>query len=91
MKYTTPLACLAAVVAVLGTSNAFADDPHLRTLIANQRAQMEREKETTVAIYARERGVGRYERVKTVRYRGSEERPLVLHRGRGETQVIERR
>jgi hypothetical protein len=91
MKHTT-FTFLAVAAAVAGTTSALADDPHLRIQLATQRAQMEREQGTvtTVAIYARDRGAGRYERVTTTR-RGTEERPLMIHKGRGETQVIERK
>jgi hypothetical protein len=88
MKTLTNLFVFAATAGLLGT-NALADDPALRSQIAIQRAQMEREQRAvTVALYARERGVS--ERVTTERYRGLEERPVMIPKARGETQYIER-
>jgi hypothetical protein len=91
MKSLTKLTFLAATAAVLGTTSAFGDDPHLRTQLAIQRAQMEREQPTTtIALYARGRSVGARERVNTTRdfARASEDRPVVMHRGRGESVIV---
>ena len=51
MKTITKLAFLAAAVAAIGTSAAFADDQQLQNRLALQRAQAS-EKPTTIAVYA---------------------------------------
>ena len=59
MKLLTKLALIAASFAVIGTSAAFADDQQLQTRLALQRAQAARAPQTTVAVYANQRGAGR--------------------------------
>lgn len=56
MKTITKLAFLAAAVAAIGTSAAFADDQQLQNRLALQRAQAS-EKPTTIAVYAGHHGV----------------------------------
>ncbi len=58
MKSIMKRSILAASVAVIATSAAFADDPQLQNRLAAQRAEAARNT-TTVAVYANERGVGR--------------------------------
>ena len=57
MKTITKLSLIAAALAALGTSAAFADDQQLQNRIALQRMQSQRT--TTVAAYANHHGVGR--------------------------------
>ena len=61
MKLLTKLSLIAATVAALGTSAAFADDQQLQNRLALQRAQASQgsQRTTTVAVYANQRGVGR--------------------------------
>jgi uncharacterized protein (DUF2141 family) len=59
MKHSTTFALIAAAVAALGTSAAFADDQQLQNRLTLQRAQMERDQKTTsIAVYADRHGVG---------------------------------
>lgn len=58
MKTLTKLAVVAALAAMFGTTAALADDPALQNRLALQRAQMERNKQTTtIAVYG-EKGIG---------------------------------
>ncbi len=58
MKHITTFAVIAAAVAAFGTSAAFADDQQLQNQLALQRAQMERDyNTTTIAVYAGRHGV----------------------------------
>lgn len=58
MKTITKLAFLAAAVAAIGTSAAFADDQQLQNRLALQRQAAERsQKSTTIAVYAGHQGV----------------------------------
>jgi hypothetical protein len=60
MKSIMKRSILAASVAVIATSAAFADDPQLQNRLALQRAQgAQSDRMTTVAVYANDRGVGR--------------------------------
>lgn len=60
MKSITKLSFLAATVAVIATSAAFADDQQLQNQLALQRAQgAQASGTTTVAVYTNDRGVGR--------------------------------
>ena len=61
MKLLTKLSLIAATVAAIGTSAAFADDQQLQNRLALQRAQAPQgsDRTTTVAVYANQRGVGR--------------------------------
>jgi hypothetical protein len=61
----TKLSLFAAAIAAFGTSLAFADDAQLQNRLAAQRAQdaARNERETTVAVYAQARGLGRRENV----------------------------
>ena len=60
MKSITKLSFLAATVAVIATSAAFADDQQLQNQLALQRAQGAQSTRTTmIAVYANGRGVGR--------------------------------
>lgn len=60
MKSITKVSFLAATVAVIATSAAFADDQQLQNRLALQRAQgAQSDRMTTVAVYANDRGVGR--------------------------------
>ena len=60
MKLLTKLSLIAATIAALGTSAAFADDQQLQNRLAMQRAQdAKNSQRTTVAVYANQRGVGR--------------------------------
>ena len=65
MKTITKLSIIAATLAALGTSAAFADDQQLQNRIALQRMQSQRT--TTVAAYANHRGVGRSANMKEQR------------------------
>jgi len=71
MKTITTFALIAATVAAIGTSAAFADDQQLQNRLALQRAQLERnQRTTTIAVYAGRHGVGqrdtmRHERAET--------------------------
>ena len=56
MKTLTKLAFLAAAVAAIGTSAAFADDQQLQNRLALQRAQAS-QKSTTIAVYVGHHGV----------------------------------
>ena len=56
MKTNVKLAFLAAAVAAIGTSAAFADDQQLQNRLALQRAQAS-QKPTTIAVYAGRHGV----------------------------------
>lgn len=85
MKNLTKLTLLAATAAVLVTSSAFADNPQLQNSLALERAKAESTRQSpTVAVQVRGRGIG--ERVTTTRE--TEERVVVLHQGRGQTQVL---
>lgn len=58
MKHITTFALVAATVAAIGTSAAFADDQQLQNRLALQRAQMARNQQTTtIAVYAHRHGV----------------------------------
>lgn len=60
MKSITKLSFLAATVAVIAASAAFADDQQLQNRLAMHRAQAaQSDRMTTVAVYANGRGVGR--------------------------------
>ncbi|MEO8351736.1 MAG: hypothetical protein ABI680_08390 [Chthoniobacteraceae bacterium] len=59
MKTVTKLSLSAVVAAILGTSAALADDPQLQNRLALQRAQAATDHQTTIAVYAGDRGVGR--------------------------------
>jgi hypothetical protein len=58
MKHITTFALITAALAALGTTAAFADDQQLQNRLALQRAQMERNQRTTIAVYAGRHGVG---------------------------------
>lgn len=58
MKNITTFALIAATVAAIGTSAAFADDQQLQNRLALQRAQSQTsQKTTTIAVYAGRHGV----------------------------------
>jgi len=60
MKTIAKLFTLAAAMAVLATSAAFADNQQQQQLLAIQRAQAERDsQQTTIAVSASGRGLGR--------------------------------
>lgn len=59
MKTFTKFSLLAAFAALLGSGTALADDQQLQNRLALQRAQMDKNQRTTVAVYAGNRGVGR--------------------------------
>lgn len=64
MKTLFKSTLLAASVAVLGINAASADDSQLQTRLALQRQEMQRSQSTpTIAVYTRERGVGKVQRV----------------------------
>jgi hypothetical protein len=58
MKNITTFAIIAAAIAALGTGAARADDQQLQNRLALQRAQVERNQRTTIAVYAGRHGVG---------------------------------
>ena len=58
MKTITKFSIIAATLAALGTSAAFADDQQLQNRLALQRQAAERsQKSTTIAVYAGHHGV----------------------------------
>jgi len=60
MKSITKLSLVAAALAVISTTAAFADNQQMQNQLALQRAQSaEAGRTTTVAAYANDRGVGR--------------------------------
>jgi riboflavin biosynthesis pyrimidine reductase len=60
MRTLIKCSLLTASVAVIGTSSAIADDPQLQTRLALQRQEAQRSKQApAIAVYARERGVGK--------------------------------
>ena len=60
MKLLTKLSLIAATLATIGTSAAFADNQQLQNQLALDRAQnAPRIQQTTIAVYANQRGVGR--------------------------------
>ncbi len=62
MKLLTKLALIAATLATIGTTAAFADDQQLQNRLVLQRAQNSQgslRTTTTVAVYGSQRGVGR--------------------------------
>lgn len=59
MKLTMKLSTVAAAIAVISTSAAFADNQQMQNLLAIQRAQNpDAARATTVAVYTGGRGVG---------------------------------
>ena len=58
MKNITKFSLLAATFAVIGTSGAFADNQQLQNQLALERQAAERNQQTSVAVYAHQRGVG---------------------------------
>jgi hypothetical protein len=58
MKAITKRSLIPAAIAVIVTSTAFADDPQLQNRLALERARNEQASGTTVAVYAKDRGVG---------------------------------
>jgi hypothetical protein len=85
MKNLVKLTLLAATAAIFATASALADSPQLQNSLAIERAKAERTPQSsTVAVQVRGRGFG--ERVTTTRE--TEERGIVLHQGRGQTQVL---
>ena len=56
MKTIKPIVA-ATIAATLASSAAFADDQQLQTRLALQRAQMEKTRQTTIALYAG-KGIG---------------------------------
>jgi riboflavin biosynthesis pyrimidine reductase len=59
MKHITKISVAAATFAVIGTSAALADDPHLQNrLAAQQRDTQLNQRSTTIAVYANRQGVG---------------------------------
>ena len=83
MKTISTLA-LAAAVAVIGTSAAFADDQQLQNRLALQRAQNSQgsQRTTTVAVYGNHRGIGRSS---TMQERRSESRFELRSHAHGQT------
>jgi len=66
MKTLFKSTLIAASVAVLGIHAASADDSQLQTRLALQRQEMQRSQPTpTIAVYARERGVGQVQRAES--------------------------
>ena len=62
MKLLTKLSLVAAAITTIATSAAFADDQQLQNRIALERSlNAPRAQQTTVAVYANQRGVGRTE------------------------------
>ena len=60
MKLLTKLSLVAAAFTAIGTSAAFADDQQLQNKLALERAQNSpRTQQTTIAVYAHGRGIGR--------------------------------
>lgn len=58
MKTITKLSLIAATLAAIGTSAAFADDSQLQNRLVLQRQAAERDqKSTTIAVYAHRHGV----------------------------------
>ena len=57
MKIITKLAFIAAAIAAIGNSAALADNSTLRQQIDLQRQQAERNKTTTIAVYASRHGL----------------------------------
>lgn len=85
MKTLIKLSLVAAIAAFIATASALADSPQLQNSLAIERARADRTGQApTVAVQVRGRGVG--ERVTTTR--DTEERGIVLHHGRGQTQVL---
>lgn len=60
MKLITKLSLLSAALAALGASVAFADDQQLQNRLTLQQSQESQhgQRNTTVAVYANDRGVG---------------------------------
>jgi len=66
MKTLIKSTLLAAFVAALGIATASADDPQLQTRLALARQAAQQNQSTpTIAVYARERGVGRAQVTRT--------------------------
>ena len=61
MKLITKLSLISAALAALGTSAAFADDQQLQNRLVLQQSQESQhgQRNTTVGVYANDRGVGR--------------------------------
>ena len=57
MKTLTKLTVAAAMAAILGAGTAMADDQQLQNRLALQRAQMNKDRQTTIAVYGK-KGVG---------------------------------
>ncbi|HEY5893018.1 MAG TPA: hypothetical protein VIT91_07280 [Chthoniobacterales bacterium] len=58
MKNIIQLSLVTAIIAVVGTGAAFADDPQLQNWLALERQAAQRQQMTTVAMYTQEQGVG---------------------------------
>jgi hypothetical protein len=59
MKFITKRSLIPTAIAVITASTAFADDPQLQNRLALERARNAQATRTTVAVYAKDRGVGR--------------------------------
>lgn len=71
MKTVTKLSLIAATLAAIGTSVAFADDQQLQNRLALQRAQMQAsQKSTTIALYADRHGVSQRSAMQVKRTEG---------------------
>lgn len=82
MKNPTKLPLMAAVVAVLASSAAFADDPTLQTRLAVDRSVTgPAQPTTTVAVYADRHGVSHRTEVRAERTEGHTELRSNAHGG----------